>query len=82
MSSDIKKMFSNILINPDLNSLQNVLWRDDPSQAIKCMRLDTVTYGVRSSSYLATLCLLELAQRNEHELPLASVIIKHCMLMM
>lgn len=78
LSSDIRKMFRNILVNPEHTSLQNILWRENPNQSIKCIRLDTVTYGMKSSSYLATQCLIELAQRHEHDLPLASFILRHC----
>ncbi|XP_049870067.1 uncharacterized protein LOC126369610 [Pectinophora gossypiella] len=78
LSTDIKKMFRNILVNPEHTSLQNILWRDNPSQPIQCIRLDTVTYGVKSSSYLSTRCLHELAQRHENDLPLAAFIIRNC----
>ncbi|XP_048478565.1 uncharacterized protein LOC105389454 [Plutella xylostella] len=78
LSSDIKKMFRNILVNPEHTSLQNILWRDNSSQAIRCIRLDTVSYGMKSSSYLATRCLFELAKTHEHNLPLAAFIIKNC----
>lgn len=77
-SSDIRFFFRHILVNPEHTSLQNILWRNDPSQAIKYIRLDSVTYGMKSSSYVATRCLLELAQRYEHDLPLAAFIIKKC----
>lgn len=77
-NSDIIKMFRNVLVNPDHTSLQNILWRDRPDEPIKCIRLDTVTYGLKSSSYLATRCLLELANQHEQDFPLASFIIKNC----
>ncbi|XP_049868002.1 uncharacterized protein LOC126368160 isoform X1 [Pectinophora gossypiella] len=77
-NADIKRMFRGVLVNPEHTSLQNILWREDPSQPIKCIRLDTVTYGLKSSSYLATRCLLELAKQNETNLPLAASIIKNC----
>ncbi|KAL0859489.1 hypothetical protein ABMA27_010647 [Loxostege sticticalis] len=64
LNADIKKMFRNILVNPEHTSLQNILWRNNPNQA--------------SSTYLATRCLLELANRYQHEFPLASFIIKNC----
>lgn len=77
-TADIKRMFRNILVNPEQTTLQNILWRDDPSEPIKCIRLDTVTYGLKSSSFLATRCLYELASRYESKWPLASFIVKHC----
>ncbi|XP_052743215.1 uncharacterized protein LOC128199140 [Bicyclus anynana] len=76
-TTDIKHMFRNIKIDPKFTSLQNILWRDNPSESIKCIRLDTVTYGLKSSSYLATRCLKELAIRYENLYPLASNIINN-----
>lgn len=78
LNADIKKMFRNILVNPEHTSLQNILWRTNPNEAVRCIRLDTVIYGMKSSSYLATRCLHELAQRFEQDLPLASYIIQNC----
>lgn len=76
-TADIKRMFRNIKVDPQFTSLQNILWRDNPDDAVKCIRLDTVTYGLKSSSYLATRCLDELANRYEKSYPLASSIIKN-----
>lgn len=77
-TTDIKQMFRNIRVIPEHTSLQNILWRDSPDETIKCIRLDTVTYGLKSSSYLATRCLKELAMQNEREMPLASFILNNC----
>ncbi|CAH2098774.1 unnamed protein product [Euphydryas editha] len=77
-TTDIKRMFRNILLNPEHTSLQNILWRNSPDKPIECIRLDTVTYGLKSSSYLATRCLYELANRYEGQWPLASFILKNC----
>lgn len=77
-STDIKRMFRNVLVSPQFTSLTNILWRDNPSKPIQCIRLDTVTYGLKSSTYLATRCLYELANRYEDQFPLASFIIKNC----
>ncbi|CAH2058235.1 unnamed protein product, partial [Iphiclides podalirius] len=39
----------------------NILWRENPNTEIRCIQLTTVTYGLKSSSFLATRCLDELA---------------------
>ncbi|XP_073943422.1 uncharacterized protein [Choristoneura fumiferana] len=70
-------MFRNIKIDPAYTSLQNILWRDNPNEPIKCIRLDTVTYGLKSSSYLASRCLDELANRYGNSHPLATSVIKN-----
>ncbi|XP_048479150.1 uncharacterized protein LOC119692986 isoform X2 [Plutella xylostella] len=69
---DIRRMYRNILITPEQRSLQNILWRDSPQEPISCLQLQTVSYGLRSSSFLATRCLYELAIRYKDEFPLGS----------
>ncbi|XP_052757764.1 uncharacterized protein LOC128202232 [Galleria mellonella] len=77
-STDIRRMFRNILVNPKHRALQNILWRNNPDEAIKCIRLNTVTYGMKSSSYLSTRCLLELTKLFSQEFPIASFILRNC----
>lgn len=48
--TDIEKMFRNIEVNPFQRHFQNVLWRDHPSEELKCIELCTVTYGLKSLS--------------------------------
>lgn len=75
--TDIKNMFRNILLHSDYRSLQNILWRDSPKDDVKCIQLNTVTYGLKSSSYLATRCLKLLADQYKNELPVAAFIINN-----
>lgn len=72
LTCDIQKMFRGILINPSQTCLQNILWRDAPCKPISCLQLQTVTYGLKSSTFLATRCLIELAHRYQSEFPLAA----------
>ncbi|KAI5632979.1 pao retrotransposon peptidase domain-containing protein [Phthorimaea operculella] len=58
--------------------LKNILWRENPNTEIKCIQLTTVQFGLKSSSFLATRCLDELASIYKEELPLASFILKNC----
>ncbi|XP_045447930.1 uncharacterized protein LOC123656267 isoform X1 [Melitaea cinxia] len=69
---DIEKMFRQIFINSIHTPLQNILWRDNPQKPIICLQLQTVTYGLKSSTYLATRCLLELAYIYKDRFPLAA----------
>lgn len=75
-ATDIKKMFRCIKLNPLHASLQMILWRENPSDEIKCIQLDTVTYGLKSSSFLATQCLNDLAVKYEKDYPLAAQILQ------
>ncbi|KAL0879304.1 hypothetical protein ABMA27_003083 [Loxostege sticticalis] len=74
--TDIKHMFRAVSLNPKYRSLQNILWRESPEKEVDCIQLNTVTYGLKSSSYLATRCLLELAERYEDQFPKAAFILK------
>ncbi|KOB65166.1 Gag-pol polyprotein [Operophtera brumata] len=44
----------------------------DPMKPISCLQLQTVTYGLKASTFLTTRCLLELAHRYKENFPLAS----------
>jgi hypothetical protein len=72
VTCDIRHMYRNINIDKNQRSLQNILWRDNPEEEIKCIQLKTVTYGLKSSSFLATRCLKELADIYKNIYPLAA----------
>ncbi|XP_061722315.1 uncharacterized protein LOC133528846 isoform X2 [Cydia pomonella] len=69
---DIQKMFRNVFINEHQRGLQNILWRDSPKNPINCLQLQTVTYGLKSSTFLATRALKELANMHKDQFPLAA----------
>jgi hypothetical protein len=77
-STDIRRMFRCININPIHAKLQNILWRSNPNDPLKCIQLDSVTYGQKSSTFLSTRCLQELSNRYHNEFPLASYILNNC----
>nr|XP_049698115.1 uncharacterized protein LOC110376205 [Helicoverpa armigera] len=74
---DIKAMYRGILVSKDHCCLQNILWRDSVDQSVQCLQLQTVTYGLKSSAFLATRCLIELAERYQEKYPLASFVLKY-----
>ncbi|KAL0859308.1 hypothetical protein ABMA27_011110 [Loxostege sticticalis] len=61
ISGDIEKMYRAILLNPSQRPLQRILFRKSPSEPLKVYTLNTVTYGTASAPYLATKCLVSLA---------------------
>lgn len=61
-TADIKQHFRNILVNPIHRDYQRILWRFNPDDPIQEYRLNTVTYGLVSSPYLAIRTLLQLAE--------------------
>ncbi|XP_011860279.1 PREDICTED: uncharacterized protein LOC105557609 [Vollenhovia emeryi] len=61
-TTDIVKMFRQILVHQDDTDLQRILWRSDPSKEVQDYRLQTVVYGTASAPYLALRTLLQLAE--------------------
>ncbi|XP_011859050.1 PREDICTED: uncharacterized protein LOC105556567 [Vollenhovia emeryi] len=74
--ADVVKMYRQILIDPSQTRLQRILWRDDKAFNVQAFELVTVTYGTAAASFLATRCLVDLADQQEKELPLGASRIK------
>lgn len=72
LTTDITKMFRQIKTNPEHNFLQNILWRDNPQDTLKCIELLTVTYGTNFAPYLSTRVLIDIALKNKDAYPLAA----------
>ncbi|XP_051166502.1 uncharacterized protein LOC127284849 [Leptopilina boulardi] len=77
MTGDIVKMYRQIWFKPEQRDLQCILWRKDPNQAMMTYQLKTVTFGVTSSPYLATRCLVQLAEQCKESHPGASQVIRN-----
>ncbi|XP_015375644.1 PREDICTED: uncharacterized protein LOC107170130 [Diuraphis noxia] len=76
ITADVEKMFRQIKIDPSDRDFQRVLWRLAPDEALETYRLTTVTYGTTPASFMATNCLVSLAESSKHTNPEASVIIQ------
>ncbi|XP_043271223.1 uncharacterized protein [Venturia canescens] len=63
LTADLKKMYRQVLVHPDDRDYQRILWRFSPADGISEFRLNTVTYGQSSSSYLAVKCMRILAEQ-------------------
>ena len=76
ISADVAKMYRMVLIHPEHRKLQRILWRNDSKDEIKTYELATVTYGQASSSYLATRCLIEVANDCQETQPRVAEVIR------
>ncbi|XP_058839282.1 uncharacterized protein LOC131694798 [Topomyia yanbarensis] len=76
VSADIEKMFRQVLVHPSDQPLQRILWRGDPRDSLKLYQLQTVTYGLNNSPFLATRVLLQLAEDEKMKFPVAARIAK------
>lgn len=68
---DISKFFRQILIDSSQRNLQLIYWRETSDQPKQIYRLNTITYGMTSSPYLATRTLNQLYQDEGEQFPLA-----------
>lgn len=62
-------MSRQITIHPQNH--QCIVWRDHPSKTIPLYRLNTITYGLVTSPYLALRILHQLANDERHSYPIA-----------
>ncbi|XP_054259816.1 uncharacterized protein LOC128984510 [Macrosteles quadrilineatus] len=72
ISSDICKMYRQILIHPEDRIFQTILWRENQNSPLATYALNTVTYGVSSSPFLAIRTLHQLVADEGADFPLAS----------
>ncbi|XP_046399930.1 uncharacterized protein LOC124166443 [Ischnura elegans] len=75
--TDIVKMYRQISLHPDHRTYQHVVFREDPSSSLLDYELNTVTYGVVSSPFLAIRTLHQLASDEGQNFPLASKVLLH-----
>ena len=63
LSGDIAKMYHQIALDKDDKDFHRILWRDNPQEPIKHLRMTRVTYGIASSSFHSIRSLQETANR-------------------
>ncbi|GFT75610.1 integrase catalytic domain-containing protein [Trichonephila clavipes] len=74
-SADIKKMYRQILVDPNQKDLLRIMWKTSADAPIKTYKLATVTYGTVSAPFLATRTLRALADEEKAEFPDAADVI-------
>ncbi|XP_033229750.1 uncharacterized protein LOC117181300 [Belonocnema kinseyi] len=75
-TADIEKMFRRIWIHPVDQTFKKILWRESHDQEVRTYYLKTVTFGFTSLPYLAIRTLLQLAEDEGDNYPLASQILR------
>ncbi|GFW87393.1 integrase catalytic domain-containing protein [Trichonephila clavipes] len=65
-------MYRQILINPDQQDLQRIIWKHGLDAEILTYQLKTVTYGLSNAPFLAIRTLQQLAKDEKSRFPLAS----------
>ncbi|GFX99632.1 retrovirus-related Pol polyprotein from transposon TNT 1-94 [Trichonephila clavipes] len=74
-SADIKKMYRQILVDPNQRDLQRIMWKTSANAPVNTYKLATVTYGTVSAPFLATRTLKALADEEKVEFPDAADVI-------
>ncbi|XP_052901615.1 uncharacterized protein LOC128309298 [Anopheles moucheti] len=74
---DIAKMYRQILLHPDDRSYVRICFRFTPHSPIQYYELNTVTYGLSPSSFLATRTLQQLADDEGTAHPVAADALKN-----
>lgn len=72
VTADVKQMFKQIWIEPSQRDYQRIVWRFVDTEPISDYRLNSVTFGVTPSPYLAIRCLMQLAEEGRYSHPLAA----------
>ncbi|XP_055585286.1 uncharacterized protein LOC129738126 [Uranotaenia lowii] len=71
VAGDLQKMYRMVQLYDDQRDLQRILWRWSRSETLAEYRLNTVTYGTKSASYLATKCMQQVLLANQQKYPTA-----------
>nr|XP_023028641.1 uncharacterized protein LOC111516755 [Leptinotarsa decemlineata] len=76
LSADITKMYRQVLVHESQRDFQKI-WRFHAESEIQIYKLNTITYGLASSAFLAIRSLQEVAHLNKYEFPKIADIILH-----
>ncbi|XP_046426001.1 uncharacterized protein LOC124182586 [Neodiprion fabricii] len=75
LTGDIEKMYLQVQVRPEDRKYQRILWRDEQGQ-INTYELNTVTFGLSASPFLAIRSLHQLAMDEAEQFPLAADILR------
>lgn len=77
MTADIEKMYRQFKVHEEDRNFQKIVWRSSEDMPLQHFRLNTVTYGLAPSSFIATRCLKQLSIDFADTFPLASQVINN-----
>lgn len=78
-TSDIEKIYPQILVCQEYRRYQRIWWRPSNNDYLQEFQLNTVMYGTTSTQYLAFACLNYLSDKNKEQFAKASTVIKRYM---
>ena len=74
LSADIEKMYRQVLVREEDRKYQQILWK--VGNEIKTYQLNTVTFSLAPAPYLAIRCLIQLADDEGRNHPIAAETLK------
>lgn len=77
VTADCRQMYRQILLRPEDRKLQHIFWRPPSQTTISEFELNTVTYGMKPSAYLAQRVIKQLVSDEGGNFPLASHALSH-----
>ncbi|XP_044741885.1 uncharacterized protein LOC123302859 [Chrysoperla carnea] len=77
LCSDIRQMYRQILVRPEDRTYQHIFYRPSTESDVVEFELNTVTYGLVPSAFLAQRCLKQLVIDEGNHYPLASQAFLH-----
>ncbi|XP_049301625.1 uncharacterized protein LOC125775149 [Anopheles funestus] len=77
ITADIPKMYRQIRVASSDTQFQRIVWRFSSEDPIDVYELQTVTYGLTSSPFLATVALMQTAMDHKDEFPQAAHVLQH-----
>ncbi|XP_022833233.1 uncharacterized protein LOC111361110 [Spodoptera litura] len=75
-TSDIEKMYRQIMVDEADQQYQQIIWRFEPSQPLQTYKLTTVTNGTKSAPFLAMMTSKRLAMDEQSTYPEAAKILE------
>lgn len=76
-TTDVKQMFRGIDLHCDDRNFQLIYWRDNPQDKLCIYKLNTVTYGLACSPFLANRVIHQLTTDEQDDFPVASSVLKN-----
>ncbi|XP_011860459.1 PREDICTED: uncharacterized protein LOC105557752 [Vollenhovia emeryi] len=75
LTTDLQKMYRQVLVHDDDRCYQRILWRWSPDERIREYTLNTVTYGEACAPFLAIRSVQQLAREGKEQYPRASTVL-------
>ncbi|GBP48943.1 hypothetical protein EVAR_32277_1 [Eumeta japonica] len=75
-TTDIRMMFRQIVVYKDDQMYQLIFWREAPELPLRLYKLHTITYGMRSSPFLAIRVLNQLSNDEDAKYPAAARLLR------